>query len=176
MLKWASPTGPGLGFRAEPGVLRGSGSLRVLAQCVVLHRKRREPMRREIISYVQWVLWSSIDLQEEGLRGSEAPWSPGLHRNCSGLMETAHAKTAKTCCLRKNLGSPARLHTATLHLHRVLSVATAALQQGGDAPGRTAAFSSLLIPPAHRKNWGVAVRLAEQPFEAQSISTLSLFS
>lgn len=41
------------------------------------------------VPQVQWVVWRAIDLQEEGLRGSEAPWSPGLHRNCSGLMETA---------------------------------------------------------------------------------------
>lgn len=52
MLKWSSPTGPGSGFWAEPGVLPGLVSLRVLAQCVVLEGKRGEHMRREIISYV----------------------------------------------------------------------------------------------------------------------------
>lgn len=34
-------------------------------------------------------VWSSIDLEVEGQRGSVVPWGLGLHQHCSGLMETA---------------------------------------------------------------------------------------
>jgi len=34
-------------------------------------------------------VWSCIDLELEGQRGSVVPWGLGLHQHCSGLMETA---------------------------------------------------------------------------------------
>lgn len=55
MLKWSSPAGRGSGIRAEPGVLQGPVSLRVLTQCVVLEFCLEEELLRTLGAVVDLV-------------------------------------------------------------------------------------------------------------------------